>query len=71
MAYTFIAPEEGHYAEDILRVLELSNQNIPNDLRALVKTYKEEIHSGAIVSYRGSGFKGRGKLMVFYFRLCI
>lgn len=65
VAYTFLSPEEGQYSEDILRVLELSNQPVPNELRGLVKTFKEQITSGAIATYRGSGFKGRGNHFIF------
>jgi ATP-dependent RNA helicase DDX46/PRP5 len=59
-AYTFITPEEEQYAENIVRVLELSNQPVPDDLRMMVKNFKEKVHSGAIVAYHPSGFKGHG-----------
>ena len=37
VAYTFISPDEAHYAEGILRVLEHSNKKIPADLKAFSK----------------------------------
>ena len=59
-AYTFISPEEGHQAEDILRSLELSNQKLPEELRNLVRSYKEKLDNGEVDKYRTNGFYGRG-----------
>jgi hypothetical protein len=64
VAYTFITPDEENYAEDIKRVLELSNQPIPEELKNLVKSFKEKIHSGSIMAYRHGGFGGRGKINI-------
>jgi superfamily II DNA/RNA helicase len=32
IAYTFISPDEAHLAEEIIRVLELSDQPYPKEL---------------------------------------
>jgi ATP-dependent RNA helicase DDX46/PRP5 len=60
VAYTFISPDEGHLAEDILRVLELSNQPIPDELRQLVRSYKEKYESGEADKFKVNGYIGRG-----------
>lgn len=65
MSYTFISPDEAHLAEDILRILEISNQDIPDELRSLVRNYKERLENGAVDKYRISGYVGRGKLFKF------
>ncbi len=63
VAYTFISQDEEHLAEDILRVLEKSNQRVPQELKTLVRNYKEKLESGETDKYRskfsswGRGFK--------------
>lgn len=39
-AYTFITPEQGRYAGDIVRALELSGVPVPDDVRNLWESYK-------------------------------
>lgn len=56
-SYTFITKEEGHLADDILKVLEVSNQLIPHDLEDLVLSYKE---NGQSDKQKISGYWGRG-----------
>jgi ATP-dependent RNA helicase DDX46/PRP5 len=60
VAYTFISPDEGHLAEDILRVLEVSLQDIPEELKILVRTYKEKLESGEAEKFKKSGYITRG-----------
>lgn len=59
-AFTFISPDEGHYSEDILKALELSNQKVPEELRNLVRTYKEKLENGEADKFKTNGFFGRG-----------
>lgn len=47
-------------AEDVLRVLEISEQQIPEELLDLVKYHKEQVESGETDKRRISGFVGRG-----------
>lgn len=47
-------------AEDILRILEISNQEIPDELRSLVRSYKERLENGEVDKFRISGYVGRG-----------
>lgn len=51
-------------AEDILRILEISNQVIPEELRGLVKNYKERKENGEVDKYRISGYVGRGNKII-------
>ena len=58
-AFTFITPEQGRSAQDLIKALELSGNRPPDELVNLWNTYKDERKkSGA--SARGSGFGGRG-----------
>jgi hypothetical protein len=43
-----------------LRVLEISDQEISEDLLELVRYYKEKLESGEANKYRVSGYVGRG-----------
>ena len=63
-AYTFISPDEAHLAEDILRILEISNQPIPDELRSLVRNYKERLENGEVDKFRISGYVGRGNYIL-------
>ncbi len=47
-------------AEDILRVLEISGQEIPNELEQLVRLHKEQIESGEADKRKISGYFGKG-----------
>lgn len=47
-AYTFISPEEEHYAEELINALKTSNKEIPEDLRLLDQNYKDKISWGEI-----------------------
>ena len=61
IAYTFIDPKnEDHLAEDIVRALEMSNQEIPEELKNVVKEYKNKLENGEAEKFRISGFLGRG-----------
>lgn len=42
-AYTFITAEQGRYAHDIIRALELSGCPVPEDVQKLWDGYKEEV----------------------------
>lgn len=62
VAFTFISPEkEAHLAEDILKVLELSNQQISESLKQLVRSYREKLEKGEAEKFRRSGYVSRGK----------
>ncbi len=67
IAYTFISPDEAHLAEEILRVLELSEQPYPTELVQLVRTYKEKLESGETDKRRVYGYTGRGKIYNIYY----
>ncbi len=61
-AWTFLTPEQGRYAGDIIRALEQSNSTVPEDLKALWDSYKlvqeaegKKVHTGGCFS--GKGFK--------------
>ncbi|KAG4987388.1 hypothetical protein AAZX31_11G012000 [Glycine max] len=60
-AITFISEEEARYAPDLLKALELSEQTVPNDLKALAGSFMAKVNQGLEqahgTGYGGSGFK--------------
>ena len=44
-------------------MLEISDQEVPEDLIELVRFYKEKLESGEANKYRVSGYVGRGKII--------
>lgn len=59
-AWTFITPDQGRYAGEILRALELSGAEVPEDLKKLFNTYKEAQEAVGKKVYSGGGFSGKG-----------
>ena len=60
-AYTFISPDdEDHLAGDIMKALELSGQEVPQELRELVRKYRTKKENGETDKYRISGYLGHG-----------
>lgn len=47
-AYTFISPDQGKYAGELIKALELSAASVPNELLILWEKYKQEAEA---VSY--------------------
>ena len=61
VAYTFIDPEEEDlYAEDIIKVLEISNQEISDELKEVARNYRRKLLRGEAEKFRISGYLGRG-----------
>lgn len=60
-AITFISEEESRYAPDLVKALELSEQVVPNDLKALADSFMAKVNQGLEqahgTGYGGSGFK--------------
>lgn len=60
-AITFISEEEARYAPDLVKALQLSEQSVPQDLRALADGFmakvKEGLEQAHGTGYGGSGFK--------------
>jgi len=59
-AYTFITPDQGPFANDIINALQLSNHPVPAELQKLWDTYKEEAERTGKKIWATSGFSGRG-----------
>jgi len=59
-AYTFITAEQGRYANDIIKACELSGSPVPENIRALFETYKEEQKAAGRSVKSSSGFHGKG-----------
>ncbi|XP_054166811.1 probable ATP-dependent RNA helicase DDX46 [Oppia nitens] len=59
-AYTFITPEQGKYANDLIKAFELSGLSVPDELRQLSDGYKlmQEALGKKVKS--ASGFSGKG-----------
>jgi ATP-dependent RNA helicase DDX46/PRP5 len=60
-AVTFISEEEERYAPDLVKALELSEQAVPDDLKALADRFMSKVKQGTEqahgTGYGGSGFK--------------
>ena len=59
-AYTFITPDQGQHAADIIKAFELSANSVPEKLQKLWDTYKEEAERTGKKIWTSSGFSGRG-----------
>lgn len=59
-AQTFITPEQGRYAGEISKAMELSETVVPNELRELWETYKNKATAEGKTIKTGSGFGGSG-----------
>ncbi|KAH7537539.1 hypothetical protein FEM48_Zijuj03G0103800 [Ziziphus jujuba var. spinosa] len=60
-AITFISEEDARYAPDLVKALELSDQVVPDDLKALADSFMAKVNQGLEqahgTGYGGSGFK--------------
>ncbi|KAJ0257495.1 DEAD-box ATP-dependent RNA helicase 42 [Hirschfeldia incana] len=60
-AVTFISEEDAKYAPDLVKALELSEQPIPDDLKAIADGFMTKVRQGTEqahgTGYGGSGFK--------------
>ncbi|KAK6916851.1 Helicase, C-terminal [Dillenia turbinata] len=60
-AITFISEEEARYAPDLVKALQLSEQVVPDDLKALADSFMAKVNQGLEqahgTGYGGSGFK--------------
>merc|ERR1712187_143389 len=60
-AYTFIQPDEGDRAQDMLDCLRQCGQEVPEKLRTLAETYQALVNTGeASKRRRWGGFGGKG-----------
>lgn len=59
-AYTFITPDQGQYAPDIIKALELSQNPVPEELQKLWDTYRTEAEKLGKKIWTSSGFSGKG-----------
>lgn len=59
-AWTFLTPDQGRYAGDIIRAMELSGSTVPEDLTGLYSDYKNAQESEGKKVHTGGGFSGRG-----------
>lgn len=60
-AITFISEDDARYAPDLVKALELSEQSVPDDLKALADGFMTKVNQGLEqahgTGYGGSGFK--------------
>lgn len=59
-AWTFLTPDQGRYAGDLVRAFELSNTPVPDDLRELWDKYKTAQEADGKKVHTGGGFSGKG-----------
>ncbi|XP_044510847.1 DEAD-box ATP-dependent RNA helicase 42-like [Mangifera indica] len=58
-AITFISEEDARYAPDLVKALELSEQVVPDDLKALADSFMAKVNQG-LEQAHGSGYGGSG-----------
>ncbi|XP_010539759.1 PREDICTED: DEAD-box ATP-dependent RNA helicase 42-like [Tarenaya hassleriana] len=58
-AVTFISEEDARYAPDLVKALELSEQPVPDDLKALADNFMAKVKQG-IEQAHGTGYGGSG-----------
>ncbi|KAI7742287.1 hypothetical protein M8C21_002475 [Ambrosia artemisiifolia] len=58
-AVTFLSSEDERYAPDLVKALKLSNQVVPDDLKALADGFMAKVNQG-LVQAHGSGYGGSG-----------
>ncbi len=59
-AYTFLTEEEGKYAGDIIKALEMSKAEVPKHLENLWERYKLDQEKLGKTVQKSSGFSGSG-----------
>ena len=59
-AYTFLTEEEGKYAGDIIKALEMSKTEVPKHLENLWERYKLDQERLGKTVQKSSGFSGSG-----------
>lgn len=59
-AYTFVTPDQGKYAGELIKALELSSAAISGDLVTLWDKFKQEAEAEGRKVTSFSGFKGKG-----------
>ncbi|KPI99883.1 putative ATP-dependent RNA helicase DDX46 [Papilio xuthus] len=59
-AWTFLTPEQGRYAGDVLRAFELAGTAPPAELRQLWDRYKDAQEKDGKKVHTGGGFSGKG-----------
>lgn len=59
-AWTFLSPDQGRYAGEIIRALELSGATVPAELTALFESYKQAQEAEGKKVHTGGGFSGKG-----------
>lgn len=59
-SWTFLTPDQGRYAGEILRAVELSGAQVPPELQKLADSYKEGQEALGKKVHTGGGFSGKG-----------
>lgn len=59
-SWTFLTPDQGRYAGEILRAMELSGAKVPPELQKLSDSYKEGQEAVGKKVHTGGGFSGKG-----------
>ncbi|RWS14530.1 ATP-dependent RNA helicase DDX46-like protein [Dinothrombium tinctorium] len=59
-AWTFITPEQGKYASDLLKAFDLSGLEAPEELKNLYNDYKQRAEAEGKKIKSSSGFSGKG-----------
>lgn len=60
VAWTFVTPEQGNFAGEIIRALELSDAKVPEELQTLWDSYKTQQEAEGKKVHTGGGFSGKG-----------
>eukprot|EP00922_Rhytidocystis_sp_ex-Travisia-forbesii_P056685 GHVS01083865.1.p1 GENE.GHVS01083865.1~~GHVS01083865.1.p1 ORF type:complete len:849 (+),score=135.40 GHVS01083865.1:158-2704(+) len=60
VAFTFITPQEGDKAEDLVKALKQSDQAVSGPLQSLADNFKLQCNLGMTKAQKGKGFGGKG-----------
>ncbi|XP_047257717.1 DEAD-box ATP-dependent RNA helicase 42-like [Capsicum annuum] len=58
-AIAFISEDDARYAPDLVKALQLSEQVVPDDLKALADSFRAKVNQG-LEQAHGTGYGGRG-----------
>lgn len=60
VAVTFITKDDDQYVKELIEILEISNQEIPDWLNNLYLNFREKVRRGEAKVIKNKNFQGRG-----------
>jgi ATP-dependent RNA helicase DDX46/PRP5 len=60
VAYTFLLPQEGDKAEDLIKALKQSQRPVPEQVQELADEFRAKCNMGLACQHKKKGFRGKG-----------